>query len=309
MCYTFTVRNDRKGEVYMFIRHCQKLDFPTESHSPLEEAYLSLTLEDDVRELFETALNSMLNINEILFNEVTEKIVGITRISPYTLNALLCVAALEPLEAAYQSAKASDKLEVFLKNLAPQLLLCKEKHGVWGLENGFWQWMFHELCCVTLGRLEYEPFHHFCERQYGEIKKGDPVILIHIPRGNSLDMDEVTDSLKLAYEYFKDRFDNETVPFMTHSWLIYPPFLKNVFKKGGNLQKFAELFDIIAENTAGYANFPNVFGCQYPVSDFSGVPQKTSMQRSMLEFIKQGNLMGEGYGIFFYGKSGMTKIG
>ena len=293
----------------MFIRHCKELGFPTESLSELEEAYLSVTANDDTRSLFEKTLDSMLNPNEIVFNEVTEKIVGLTHISPYTLNAVLCVRAIDPLRAAYEAEGVSDKLDIFLPNLKPQLIRCKEVLGVWGLENGFWQWMFHELGCVTLGRLEYEPFHHFCERRYGEIKKGDPVILIHIPRGKSLDMNEVMESLKLAYEYFKDRFDNQTVPFMTHSWLLYPPFLKDVFKKGGNLQKFAELFDIISENTAGYQNFPNVFGCQYPGEDTSGVPQKTSLQRSMLEFIKRGNLMGEGYGIFLYGKRGMTKLG
>jgi hypothetical protein len=201
-------------------------------------------------------------------------------------------------------------LDTFVKNLKPNLLRCKDDHGVWGIKDAFWQWMFHELWCERLGRLEFEPFHHFCDVDYKGIKKGDPVILIHIPRGKSLDMDEVMESIALGYERYKNQFEDEIVPFMTHSWLLYPPFLREVFKKGGNLQKFSELFDIIAENEAGYANFPNVFGCEYPkFGDLGSVAQDTSLQRSMLEFIKRGNLMGEGYGIFLYGKNGIAKTG
>jgi hypothetical protein len=207
----------------------------------------------------------------------------------------------------YEEAGKSKVLEECVGYLKPRLLSCKKDSDVWGIKDGFWQWMFHELNCVTLGRLEYEPFHHFCDTPYKRIKKGDPVILIHIPRGKSLEMDEVTESLASAYAYFKDRFENETVPFMTHSWLLYPPFFNGVFKEGGNIQRFASLFDIISENTAGFQNFPNVFGCPYPGEDLSRVPKETSLQRNMLNFIMQGNVMGEGYGIFLYGKNGIVK--
>ena len=80
-----------------------------------------------------------------------------------------------------------------------------------------------------------------------------------------------------------------------------------MFKEGGNVQEFAKLFDIIDENAADFQNFPNVFGCTYPGGDLSNVPQETSLQKSMLKFINQGNVMGEGYGIFFYGKDGLLK--
>ena len=286
---------------------CKKLDFPEESFSKLEEAYRLITNDAKANALFERALDSLLHPNEIVFGEMTAEIVEKTGVNVYVLNAVLCVLSVEPLGEIYEREGQSEKLGMYLPRIKEALVSCKNDSGVFGIKDAFWQWMFHELQCIRLGRLEYEPFHHFCDTPYGEIKKGDPVVLIHIPRGGSLDMDEVMESLKLGYDYFKDKFKNETVPFMTHSWLLYPPFLREVFKKGGNIQKFAGLFDIISENTAGYANFTNVFGCPYPGEDLSGVPTKTSLQRSMLDFVRKGNLMGEGYGIFLYDKNGIVK--
>ena len=292
----------------MFLEICMGLEFPEESIDTFEAAFVAATENSDLKARFERAKNCFLYPNEIVFGEVTSELAKATGVNIYTLFAVLCAASFEELSEMYEKAGKRDMLDTFVENLKPQLIRCKEEHGVWGIEDGFWQWMFHELWCERLGRLEFEPFHHFCEQPYRGIKKGDPVILIHIPRGNFLDIGEVMESIAMGYERYKDRFKDEIVPFMTHSWLLYPPFLREVFKEGGNLQKFAELFDIISQNEAGYQNFPNVFGCRYPKDgDFSAVPQNTSMQRSMLEFIKRGNLMGEGYGIFLYGRDGILK--
>ena len=120
-------------------------------------------------------------------------------------------------------------------------------------------------------------------------------------------MSEVQESLRVGYEFFNKQFDNKIVPFITHSWILYPPFISEVFKEGGNLQKFSKLFDIIDCNQAGFDNFANIFGCSYPGEDLSKVPQDTSLQRSMLKFIMQGNVMGQGYGIFLYNENGKVK--
>ena len=212
---------------------------------------------------------------------------------------------MEPLSKIYEKADLKEKFDEYVKKLKPQLINCKENFDIWGIKIGFWQWIFHEWQCVTLGRLQFEPFYHFCDIPYKGIKKGDPVILIHIPGGKPLDMDEVMASLNLGFNYFKNRFENETVPFITHSWLIYPPYLNGVFKEGSNLQKFSQLFDIIDQNDENFANFSTVFGCPYPGKDLGNLPQNTSLQKNMLQFLKQGNIMGQGYGIFLYNKNGI----
>ncbi len=291
----------------MFIQRCKDLDFPSECLPILEKAYLSVTENSESNILFQTASDYLLHNQSVLYDEATAKILEITNLHPYTLNLILCVSCLEPLTKIYEEAGQKDKFDKYAESLKPQLIKCKEDSGVWGLTEGFWQWMFHEWQCKRLGRLEFEPFYYFFGVPYKGIKKGDPVILIHIPGGSPLDMDEVMESLELGYNHFKDQFKNEVVPFVTHSWLLYPPYLNGVFKEGGNLQKFAKLFDIIEQNSGEYINFSNVFKCPYPGEDLSGVPQKTSLQRNMLKFIMDGNDMGQGSGAFLYDKNGIVR--
>ncbi len=291
----------------MFIQLCKELDFPVESLPVLEKAYQSVTENTEVNILFQTASDSLLHPNNILYDEATAKIVETIKIHPYTLNIVLCISCLESLSKIYEEARLKEKFDKHVTVLKAQLISCKEKSDIWGVKEGFWQWMFHDWHCVKLGRLKFEPFYHFCDVSYKGIKKGDPVILIHIPGGSPLDVEEVMESLKNGYNYFKDRFENRIVPFITHSWLIYPPYLNGVFKEGGNLQKFARLFDIIGKNEGDFVNFSNIFGCPYPGEDLSNVPLKTSLQKNMLQFIMQGKVMGQGYGIFLYDENGIVK--
>lgn len=281
---------------------CNKLSFPDDSVHVFEKAHSVLTENEDMNIFFQKALQSLLVPSTAAFDEATGRILSKTDIHPYTLNMVLCLSSLGKLQEIYESVGKRDMFDVYVKNLKPLLEKCKESSGIWGLKNALWNWMFHEHQCVRLGRLEFEPYFHFSNVEYKGIKKHDPVVLIHIPGGSPLDMNEVQKSLKLGYGRFKDKFENGIVPFMTHSWLIYPPYFDFVFKKGGNLHKFAKLFEVIEQNDEKFANFATVFGIPYSADALDKVPQETSLQRNMLKFIKEGNPMGQGYGIFFYGK-------
>ena len=294
-----------KRSGFMFINLCRELEFPFDSLSDLEKAYLSVTETPETSSLFKKAIDSLLYPNPILFDNATSQIRNITKLHPYTLNLMLCISSIKSLREIY--IDSTDNLDKHLKSLKTQMISCKNDHNVWGIEEGFWQWMFHEWQCVNLGRLEFEPFYHFVDVPYKGIKKGDFVILIHIPGGSPLNMDEVMESLELGYNYFKDKFQNGVVPFFTHSWLLYPPYMNGVFKEGGNLQKFAGLFDIIYQNQGDYINFSNVFGCPYPDDNLSNIPQQTSLQRNMMKYIMQGGVMGQGYGFLLYDKNGIIR--
>ena len=141
------------------------------------------------------------------------------------------------------------------------------------------------------------------------ISFGVAALLRHTNDANGpLDMESVMDSLRQGYAYFGNRYPNGVVPFVTESWLLYPPYMDSVFPKDGNIQKFAALFHILSETVdETYENFPSVFGCAYKDADFSKLPQKTSLQRNLLAYLQQGNPMGEAYGIFFYGKDGIIR--
>ena len=122
------------------------------------------------------------------------------------------------------------------------------------------------------------------------------------------DMDAVMDSLQQAYEHFRHQFPGNIVPFVTDTWLLYPPYMESVFPKDGNVQKFAALFHILDQYTdETYENFPSVFGCPFHGADLSQMPQKTRLQRNLLDYLRRGNPMGAAHGIFFYGENGIIK--
>ena len=292
----------------MLITLSKELDFPQESLGALKSAYLSVTENADANKLFQTACENLLQADQLRFNDAVAKLLELTDLPQYTLNILLCVAALEPLQEKYAAAGRLESFRQYRESVKQTMLQCKEHSGIWGIQTAFWQWMFHDWRCAELGRLLFEPYHHFCDVFYRGIQKGDPVVLIHIPAGKPLDSDEVMASLARGYQYFKDSFPNEVVPFITHTWLLYPPYLNGVFPEGSNLQKFAKLFTILAQDDKKYANFSNVFGCDYPGDEnLNSLPQETSLQRNMLRFIKEGNSMGDGYGILLYGKDGIIR--
>ena len=289
----------------MFSSLCSMLNLEKDCLDYLDCEYLKLTNNEITNKLFTTATNNLLLCNRVEYESAFYRLLNTTSVNEYALNLLLVVSTLKDLSIEYEKANKLDSFNGYVNNVKSQVIECKNKFGVWGLKCGFWQWLFHELNCSILGRLSFEPAHHFCDISYKGVKKGDPVILIHIPTGKPLDEESVKDSLKQAYSKFKGGFKGEIVPFITHSWLIYPPFIKCVFKDGGNLQKFAKLFNIISENKAGYENFPEVFGIEYNGCDFDSLPQNTSLQKNMVDYLKKGNEMGEGYGIFFYNENGI----
>lgn len=293
----------------MFLQICKELDFPAASLPVLENARQRILEKPETVAQFEILCESMLHPDCNVFGEVAPKLAEKAGIHPYTLNMVLQICCIEPLRCMYAEKGFTEELfKDLVEALRQQLMLCMDEHQIWGNVYGLWQWMFHEWQCVKLGRLVFEPLPHFSPVSYEGIRKGDPVILIHIPGGSPLDMDAVMDSLRQGYEYFKGRYPNGIVPFVTHSWLLYQPYMDSVFPKNGNIQKFASLFHILSEDVDDtFENFPSVFGCSYRDADFTKLPQNTALQRNLLAYLKQGNPMGEAYGIFFYNEQGVMQ--
>ena len=80
-----------------------------ESIPILEKAYLSVAENAEANTLFQTASDSLLHPNNILFDEATAKIVKTIKIHPYTLNIVLCISCLESLSKIYEEARLKEK--------------------------------------------------------------------------------------------------------------------------------------------------------------------------------------------------------
>ena len=119
-----------------------------------------------------------------------------------------------------------------------------EIHGRMYLGELGWLNRHMKLNLFKLGRLQFAMggAEHGAEK-YG-LKKGDPVIEVHIPAGEKLSPEECKKSFDAAREFFGKYFPEYKWEYFTcHSWLL-DPCLDNL-TEGGNILAFRDMFDVL----------------------------------------------------------------
>ncbi|MPM84342.1 hypothetical protein SDC9_131413 [bioreactor metagenome] len=119
------------------------------------------------------------------------------------------------------------------------------------------------------------------------IKSGDDYINVHIPRGakiDSVNSKKSFDSARIIFDELYDDFHPKS--FICFSWLL-DPALGTILKPDSNILGFQKEFSRFPYQSAGREVFSFVFPA--PFKDYSELPEKTSLQRS----IKQKYLKGE----------------
>lgn len=279
----------------MFLQICRNLNFPEESFSALENAYIRITqaAQNDLaaahRSLFTPGDRSYLDQMQI----ISEK----TGIHRYPSDMAALVSAIEQLLLVYdQHGLPRELMWDSLEDLRYKLLECKQIYGIWGTFVPHWFQRFFILQCFKLGRLEFERIGF--KRDVPDIKKGTPVVNIHIPSCGPLTRDAVEESIALACSFYKDSF-NGPIPFICNSWMLYPPMAEQVFAPDSNLQDFYRRFTILQqEQDPENKDFWRIFGCPYK-EDLDSIPANTTLQRNLLAYLRSGNTMGTGLGIFY----------
>ncbi len=185
-------------------------------------------------------------------------------------------------------------------------------------EDGIFElhWLMHHmnLNIFKIGRLQYQKFIWYFKTTYNKngvkIGMGDKFINMHIPRGAKLDYDECVKSLEMAKEFFATYFPEfPNNKYACHSWLLYPGN-KNFMPEGSNILKFASLYDIIEENEDPESAYLWLYGQKFKNAELiknrketgnyghiDELPQKSSLQKSTIDFIKNGGIFGEALGV------------
>ena len=212
----------------------------------------------------------------------------------YTIDLILLLYSSLRLRRLYEANGYSDEMFVstILSSLGYATETCMKLNGIIGCAYFYAYHTMFNLTRFRLGRLHFEvvkmPF------DYKDVcKKGETVLSCHIPASGPLLMEDVEKSFKMAYDFFKV---SGPMVVVCSSWLLYPRFYEEVFKKGSNLSKFYELFDVVeSKERAITADAWRVFGTLE--TDLDKLPQETTLQRNLLAFLKAGNSMGGGYGV------------
>lgn len=227
----------------------------------------------------------------------------------------LVYAFLPTVYDRYQKKKISDT--VFYDTMT-DIKIWIDDHKARTGEDGLFElnWIMHHmnLSIFKIGRLQYQKciwyFKPTKTRDGVKLNFGDKILNMHIPRGEKLDYDECVKSVDMAQEFFKEFFpDFPNNKYMCFSWLLYPGN-KNFMPADSNILKFQSMYEILVEKEEPQPPYLWLYGVKLKNADLmknkketgsygfiDQLPQKSSLQKSTIEYIKNGGTLGEGIGV------------
>ncbi len=284
----------------------EKLEFPEDAQRYLGQISEALERDGELYNEMNVIIKQFFDRDHTPFEEISERLNHLAHkadIHHYTIHFMFFMYSSQILKSSYQKAGISE--EVFwnsMLDLRCKLIECYNIHGIWGTFVSNWFPGFYKMQRFGLGRLqyEYEVFQHENYQRKGfTVHKGDRVYNLHIPSYGSFTRNERMASYRKAYEFFKDELDGNPIVFVCDSWLLYPKN-KIFMPKGSNIVDFMHDFDIIASKESDtFSNAWRVFGKEHE-NPVEKLPANTSLQRAYINWLKDGNKTGTGFGIILF---------
>ena len=129
------------------------------------------------------------------------------------------------------------------------------------------------------------------------LKKGDPVVNLHIPANGKFTPEIVDESLKDIKEFLKECFpDYNYKAFVCCSWFLDPQN-ELLLKEDSNILKFAKRFNRFTHKDWGKSIFSFVYQMDNPVIE--ELPENTSLQIAMKKHLLSGKTIYNVGGYFF----------
>lgn len=239
--------------------------------------------------------------NHQMLMDVFGRIIERSGINKYTIYLVVLIYLLSDLKDKYNEKGLSDELFYeTMKDISYKVKECKDVYGVLGVEPVLWFYSFYTCERFCLGRLQYEKGIFKEENYKDELKYGDTVLKCHIPSSGPLKVEDVIESLKEAYNFYKTDLKDGKLYVTCGSWLLYSKY-KEIFPEGSNMRKFYNMFKIISDTEKpNNPDFWRVFNMNYEEGILEKVPRDNTLRRNLYEFMKKGNSMGEGYGVIVF---------
>ena len=210
--------------------------------------------------------------------------------------AYYCFALLE--EKYDQAGLPKELYNETVQDFRFRVYECREVYHFNGIFVAWWYWIFCNLSLHKLGTMEFE--RTVADFDYDgkgvSVRKGDPIIAIHIPPKFKMSRQTVTEALKESYRFYG--FQGK-VAYQCDSWLLYPDF-EDVFVKGGNVSEFRTFFDVFrARHHETFEDCWRLFKVG-EIQDLETLPAETRLQRNMLRHLKAGGKTGDGFGVLVF---------
>ena len=284
---------------YFFIN----FEFPEDARETLLRGFEKIAVSKKGTEIFKDALQDYDRDRYYSYSALLSHVLEILNyieIDEYALKLLFNIALTKILRGYY--LKENISLEIWrdsVKDIKYKLMECKAVYGKWGTFAKDWFRCLFDMTRFGFGILQFHQTKFNSEYNHNGITltSDSIVISVHIPRtGKPLAREDVASAYGRARRFFTDRIGSPVI-FVCRSWLLFPK-LRQVLSPQSNLLAFAKDYDVFDYGEyADYEETWRIFDKRF-TPELETLPQKTSLQRVVLEWIKEGEKFGWGYGVY-----------
>lgn len=285
---------------------CQKYQYETDATLFLEDAYLNLKNNEEAFKVFNLCVESYEQNIEFDCFPIFEKIRALnksTGIHEYTLELIYMICLTPHMRKMYiKENLPEDIYDASVCDLKWKAKECKDNYGVWGIFVGFWTIGFFNLKRFAIGRLQFNlgEFSHDMSANGLHFSKGEKYIAVHIPSSGPLNYDDCQESYKRAAEFFKKRYGLDSIVFGCGSWLLSPDNEK-ILPSKSNILKFMRDYTILeVTEDPENSNLWRIFNVMKMPEKPSMLPNDSSLRRSFINWLEDGNTINIAFGVFLY---------
>lgn len=295
-----------KNGIEYLSQFCCKYDYPSEAIECFEDSFKTLCKNDAEFAVFISQIALYEEEHKRDFTAIFEEQVKIAKkigIHPFTLQMLYLIFLTPHLKELYTQNGYSDFVfDSSVLDLKWKLFECKKVYNIWGIFVAWWTIGFFTLGRFGMGRLQFNPRPCPYTYENGDliVHKNDITLDTHIPSSGHLLREEYLESYRLAEEFFSSHFVNRPTIFNCHSWLLSPENEK-FLPKNSRILEFARDYTIIdSKPDPTNSNSWRIFNTMKQYENPEDYPQENTLQKAVVEWLKKGNNIGQGYGLIFY---------
>ncbi len=194
-------------------------------------------------------------------------------------------------ENAFHRARAMGIGEDVITDTLKDLVICTEDNsaamGELYLGQLKWLALHLRLKLFRLGRLQFCMGAAKRDIPAADVLKGDPVLEIHVPRGDKLGIEACRDSLSRAKAFFARFFpDFDYRALICESWLL-DSALREYLPENSNILRFGTLFTIVSQ-TETYDLLGSLFGLNASVENLAEAVCASDFARRIKEAVLSG---------------------
>ena len=282
----------------------EEFKYTEEERCGVLDIYKRFELKKDAETLFDTYYIPYRDEQKIDFKDFTDKfntIAALAEINPIELALPASMLLMTHSRTLYTKMGVSYGIWYdSMMDLKWKMYECRTVNHIFGHRSLNWnaKWLSAER--FTLNRLQFEKIEYYNDDYSSEnfnVKKGDPVINIHIPSDvtKKFDRENCEISYELARNFFKNDLPGRPILHCS-SWLLYPAHSR-ILPESSNIRRFAEDFEINPSTVKeSKNNLWRIFGTDEIYEDVNKYPEETGLQRCYKKFMLEGGVPGVAQG-------------